>query len=45
MSYYLRKLKEEDIKEVALIMKNIFLKETLAWVLEWKSMWEKNIYI
>ena len=29
MSYYLRRLKEEDIKEVALIMKNAFLKEPL----------------
>ena len=45
MSYYLRKLKEEDIKEVALIIKNIFLKE--PWQESWdeKSMWEKNINI
>ena len=45
MSYYLRRLKEEDIKEVALIMKNAFLKE--LWKESWdeKSMWEKNLYI
>ena len=37
MSYYLRKLKEEDIKEVALIMKNAFLKEP------WKESWDEKV--
>ena len=37
MSYYLRRLKEEDIKEVALIMKNAFLKEP------WLECWNKKV--
>ena len=44
MSYYLRRLKEEDIKEVALIMKNAFLKE--PWIESWdEKVYEKRISI